>query len=96
VVSIHAPTRGATQHTKYAGPRALVSIHAPTRGATKRALLQRPPPGFQFTRPRGARPNGYCWKEPDGEDISNSTIKKEIYDWIMNKDEVADGGWLLA
>lgn len=41
-------------------------------------------------------PNGYCWKEPDGEDISNSTIKKEIYDWIMNKDEVADGGWLLA
>ena len=34
IVSIHAPTRGATSHCKYNTCFILVSIHAPTRGAT--------------------------------------------------------------
>ena len=33
-VSIHAPTRGATQFNEFANSGASVSIHAPTRGAT--------------------------------------------------------------
>ena len=33
-VSIHAPTRGATQTHYYNSPYDKVSIHAPTRGAT--------------------------------------------------------------
>ena len=38
MVSIHAPTRGATQGESLADAVVLVSIHAPTRGATKRIL----------------------------------------------------------
>ena len=34
-VSIHAPTRGATEAGDVRGSRNLVSIHAPTRGATQ-------------------------------------------------------------
>ena len=33
-VSIHAPTRGATQQAAQASLELHVSIHAPTRGAT--------------------------------------------------------------
>ena len=35
MVSIHAPTRGATPQSNKSTRRTLVSIHAPTRGATK-------------------------------------------------------------
>ena len=35
VVSIHAPTRGATNSNRNRSPGLEVSIHAPTRGATK-------------------------------------------------------------
>ncbi len=38
-VSIHAPTRGATQSGGKIGISQQVSIHAPTRGATKTACL---------------------------------------------------------
>ena len=34
LISIHAPTRGATWSVKKAGSRRIISIHAPTRGAT--------------------------------------------------------------
>ena len=34
-VSIHAPTRGATENCRGRSVRIVVSIHAPTRGATK-------------------------------------------------------------
>ena len=34
-VSIHAPTRGATEKRLFAKTNRSVSIHAPTRGATK-------------------------------------------------------------
>ena len=33
-ISIHAPTRGATQKTAYKPRTKTISIHAPTRGAT--------------------------------------------------------------
>ena len=33
-ISIHAPTRGATEHGSRDGQRDFISIHAPTRGAT--------------------------------------------------------------
>ena len=35
VISIHAPTRGATEMFDYLCQFHLISIHAPTRGATK-------------------------------------------------------------
>ena len=34
VISIHAPTRGATVMAQYALGKIAISIHAPTRGAT--------------------------------------------------------------
>ena len=54
-VSIHAPTRGATELIVSKADIRLVSIHAPTRGATPTD----PTPGkaqtFQSTHPRGVR-----------------------------------------
>ena len=55
VISIHAPTRGATAGKLKVRPNEGISIHAPTRGATipwpqpHRILL------FQSTLPRGER-----------------------------------------
>ena len=54
-VSIHAPTRGATQDTGGCSHRGDVSIHAPTRGATVRRSELRSRDMFQSTRPHGAR-----------------------------------------
>ena len=34
VISIHAPTRGATERFPFISVRVVISIHAPTRGAT--------------------------------------------------------------
>ena len=55
-VSIHAPTRGATQIALQLPSTRHVSIHAPTRGATRNSSCARIPRSFQSTRPRGARP----------------------------------------
>ena len=41
LVSIHAPTRGATACTLFCSCFTCVSIHAPTRGATKKRFTQR-------------------------------------------------------
>ena len=41
VISIHAPTRGATYDCSFGVEQASISIHAPTRGATN-ALLKNP------------------------------------------------------
>ena len=57
-VSIHAPTRGATRARARSSATASVSIHAPTRGATPSLRAPRTQSRFQFTRPRGARPDG--------------------------------------
>ena len=56
LVSIHAPTRGATKIAQGVKSSYYVSIHAPTRGATSAALSHIDGiPLFQSTRPRGAR-----------------------------------------
>ena len=56
IISIHAPTRGATSFDRYSNNPVHISIHAPTRGATKNALdsyanLEQ----FQSTLPQGER-----------------------------------------
>ena len=40
-VSIHAPARGATPHSRDLTPASLVSIHAPARGATAHQTYRR-------------------------------------------------------
>ena len=58
VVSIHAPTQGATEACKGSilFPY-FVSIHAPTQGATTRRLNYLRDPKFQSTHPHGVRPD---------------------------------------
>ena len=55
IVSIHAPTWGATCLISSQRPFCEVSIHAPTWGATCAPSLSACSLLFQFTRPRGAR-----------------------------------------
>ena len=54
-VSIHAPTRGATELQKLDDAEKDVSIHAPTRGATGSKSRYTPRDKFQSTHPRGVR-----------------------------------------
>ena len=62
VVSIHAPTGGATGGFGRVMLTVCVSIHAPTGGATHAETKSGTKLSFQFTRPRGARRNlpGCC------------------------------------
>ena len=55
IVSIHAPTRGATDNHKDELRQVMVSIHAPTRGATISENTSRVCEKFQSTHPRGVR-----------------------------------------
>ena len=56
LVSIHAPTRGATAQGVRESNGQGVSIHAPTRGATEYILPGTIPPlAFQSTHPHGVR-----------------------------------------
>ncbi len=55
LVSIHAPTRGATRRSCGPSDGRRVSIHAPTRGATAHYHEAWLKMLFQSTRPRGAR-----------------------------------------
>ena len=55
VISIHAPTRGATFIERSEVQEDLISIHAPTRGATKTLDLSTAMQEFQSTLPRGER-----------------------------------------
>ena len=56
-VSIHAPTRGATEEVSSPSPTLIVSIHAPTRGATDDFLTLHYANWFQSTHPHGVRRN---------------------------------------
>ena len=56
IISIHAPTRGATSVYFDAFTQSFISIHAPTRGATIKATSFSLTSGFQSTLPRGERP----------------------------------------
>ena len=59
-VSIHAPTRGATDRFITSKPVISVSIHAPTRGATNWLLgVRLADEVFQSTHPHGVR-RVYC------------------------------------
>ena len=56
VISIHAPTRGATLIARVTDPSTTISIHAPTRGAT--VCKNKTPTAatvFQSTLPQGER-----------------------------------------
>ena len=55
IVSIHAPTRGATESTLSCCHGRNVSIHAPTRGATGRIINLTKLSMFQSTHPLGVR-----------------------------------------
>ena len=55
VISIHAPTRGATRGGLFPHYCLGISIHAPTRGATKTAGGQGEGKEFQSTLPQGER-----------------------------------------
>ena len=55
LISIHAPTRGATDMVITSGHKRTISIHAPTRGATVIYTYEPKAGAFQSTRPRGAR-----------------------------------------
>ena len=57
VISIHAPTRGATLLSLQFLLTFCISIHAPTRGATKSNLHIDKRWKFQSTLPQGERPN---------------------------------------
>ena len=58
IVSIHAPTRGATDFCSPFSCCTTVSIHAPTRGATWQSFTSRSVVSqFQSTHPRGVRHN---------------------------------------
>ena len=59
IISIHAPTRGAT--VKYYGDfdYVFISIHAPTRGATADEWHLGGIKAFQFTHPQGVRQQKY-------------------------------------
>ena len=55
LISIHAPTRGATSLERRKDSIMQISIHAPTRGATARRKVYLSPYQFQSTLPRGER-----------------------------------------
>ena len=65
-VSIHAPARGATIYGLADLVSRHVSIHAPARGATWLRRCGLSAVAFQFTRPRGARPDAVAHAPPLG------------------------------
>ena len=54
-ISIHAPTRGATDKNEYDRDKLYISIHAPTRGATDDLTKRMEKIEFQSTLPREER-----------------------------------------
>ena len=55
MISIHAPTRGATSQVSLLCFKCIISIHAPTRGATGEAINFVTDSTFQSTLPREER-----------------------------------------
>ena len=67
MVSIHAPTRGATFRALRDIAKDKVSIHAPTRGATQLLRDKRQQEAFQSTHPHGVRHTFlFCTQNPKG------------------------------
>ena len=69
VISIHAPTRGATPIISVSKCEDVISIHAPTRGATRPKGIAERAKLFQSTLPQGERRN-YCINDVQGLWIS--------------------------
>ena len=59
MISIHAPTRGATEQRTELLTLMKISIHAPTRGATQVDKSPKELKRFQSTLPRGERRTRY-------------------------------------
>ena len=59
MISIHAPTNGATKDAVSAGALSSISIHAPTNGATGAMTASCPDSLFQSTLRRTERLHGY-------------------------------------
>ena len=88
-ISIHAPTRGATEVVERIETPVHISIHAPTRGATNADLNMRSSKQkFQSTLPRGERQlstnftiYGYTYFNPrshEGSDENANANKSNI------------------
>ena len=89
VISIHAPTRGATTITLYAQWRKSISIHAPTRGATRAASQTLRSCGFQSTLPRGERRRKVYINAPDARHFNPRSHEGSDSDgWINIPDAI--------
>ena len=74
-ISIHAPTRGATDFASKSLKSSSISIHAPTRGATALLAIRTATLRFQSTLPREERP---CFRVTIRTvDVFQSTLPRE-------------------
>ena len=74
-ISIHAPTRGATDACVVITGVGSISIHAPTRGATDYVAATEEDMEFQSTLPREERQNREAYK--NGKVQFQSTLPRE-------------------
>ena len=74
MISIHAPTKGATTLPRRMEYMIIISIHAPTKGATTQVIKEMPGLKFQSTLPRRERP-GYSWNW-DENTLFQSTLPR--------------------
>ena len=85
VISIHAPTRGATRSQTCDGADAHISIHAPTRGATQKELQSCSIPVISIHAPtRGATvllsasPSSTRYFNPRSHEGSDSNFRQKV------------------
>ena len=75
VISIHAPTRGATPIISVSKCEDVISIHAPTRGATRPKGIAERAKLFQSTLPQGERRWGLPFISPMYTDFNPRSHK---------------------
>ena len=87
LVSIHAPTKGATYIEEILPNDTVVSIHAPTKGATHVDIHLNCIVGFQSTLPRrerrqgiklGVRPVCFNPRSHEGSDDYNTVLRRVV------------------
>ena len=93
VISIHAPTRGATiRVSEEELAQIKISIHAPTRGATKIGFIREDIEEFQSTLPREERRASISHQSkhinfnPRSHERSDSNIAQKICLFLYNTD----------
>ena len=100
VISIHAPTRGATAAYNKAMEDMHISIHAPTRGATKITVQKNIVKLFQSTLPREERRKEPLRCQPchhfnprshERSDISKRDLLRIVYHFNPRSHERSDG-----